>query len=243
MQIKVKSARKLKDGTNQYGAWSLYKIEATDGKLYTTLAEGAEALTTGAVFEPAEVMLGDEKDGVQEYKFKKFKLVAGGSAPSSGLATEKNGMTPEAWEKKDHLERESRERNTCYMGIMSLATSEQYSKLASSSDILRDRLITLLNLAFDYAEACLGKPVDREAASLIVLAPAKDAEDKDWEDLTNSPADFPNIGSLLTRVTKELKLTTADICKELGVNDVKEITDFKMAWDTLKAPRTPPSGQ
>ena len=80
MQITVKSSRCLSKGTNDYGPWALYKFISTDDKIYTTLAEGAEVIKVGAVFEPDAITVDEKHEG--QFQFKKFTLISTpGSAP------------------------------------------------------------------------------------------------------------------------------------------------------------------
>ena len=81
MQITVKSIRCLSKGTNDYGPWALYKFISTDDKIYTTLAEGAEVIKAGAVFEPDAITI-DEKH-VGQFQFKKFTLISTPSPKAS----------------------------------------------------------------------------------------------------------------------------------------------------------------
>ena len=224
MEITVKSVKVLKTGENKYGPWALYKIEAADGKIYTTLADGADKLTPGTVFEPAEVMLGEEKDGVQEFKFKKFTLVTAGSAPGP-KTNGKPDMSKDDWAEKDRLERDARAANTCFMGIIQLATSQT----PNIEKIHWDKLNGLILLAFNYAERNLAV---RLAPSVKTEKP-KTTADKDFDELT-SGSEFKNVGEFLTRVTKELGITSTAICEKLGVKDVKEIADYKAAYELLK---------
>ncbi len=248
MQITVKTQRKLKEGTNQHGAWSLYKIEATDGKIYTTLAEGADALTPGAVFEPADVILGEERQGVQEYKFKKFTLVTAGG-PGPGASLEKpNGkpdMSKADWAEKDRLELWSREANACFMGLPALIEKRPLPPTPGGPESERDKKITeVWTSAMDYALRHFAKaPVARVAENAEIERST--TADKDFEKLV-SEADTPppstntgglptfkNAGEFLTRATKELGMATLGICIGVGVNDVSEIKDFTKAWGIL----------
>ena len=125
MQITVKTTKKLTEGTNKYGAWVLYKIEAADGKIYTTLADGADKLTPGTVFEPAEVMLGEEKDGVQEFKFKKFTLVTSGEPASGSKPNGKPDMSKGDWAEKDRTQRQSIERQVSVKCACEIASNNE----------------------------------------------------------------------------------------------------------------------
>lgn len=161
MQLTVKAIKLLTKGHNDYGDWFLYKLTDTDGKVYTTLAEGAELLQPGAVFEPKEILLGEIKNDIQEYKFKKFSLISGGKAPVSkesdkpdeGAST--SGMTPADWAKKDRLERWSREANACFMGLPALIAAKPIKPMVDDSpdSSLTSKAIEAWEAAMNYAKA------------------------------------------------------------------------------------------
>ena len=158
MQLTVQTIKFLTKGTNDYGGWALYKLTDTDGKIYTTLADGADLIQPGSVIEPKEVMLGQLKDGVQEYKFKKFTMISGGKTPEAVVeetpapgkpseAANTGGMTPEAWAEKDRAERWSRESNACFMGIM------EFSSKHETPNHISGKFGTVFDAALDWAMA------------------------------------------------------------------------------------------
>ena len=232
MEITVKSVKVLKTGENKYGPWSLYKIEAADGKIYTTLADGADKLTPGTVFEPAEVMLGEEKDGVQEFKFKKFTLVTAGSPVPEPKTNGKPDMSKDDWAEKDRLERWSRECDTCFMGIIQLVTSENY-KEAPKNDV-RDEVNEVLEAALKWAlEHFTGQPAPAKTEKPVARKPAVTTSEKDFDELM-SGSEFKNAAEFAARVKKDLGIYPSGICKKMGVDKIEEIADYQAAYELLK---------
>ncbi|KKL89410.1 hypothetical protein LCGC14_1914970 [marine sediment metagenome] len=233
MQITVKTSKCLKKGTNDYGPWALFKIVATDEKVYTTLSEGAEVLAPGAIFEPVDVILGEIKAGVQEYKFKKFTLVTAGSEPpppgpnGSGSYPE---MSKEEWAEKQRIERSSFETQTAYKGILDLAGTEQFQSLRRSGDELKIRLDTTLDEALDWAVAHF-----RDTGIKVTIADLPLA----LQVKNQQPAGgFKNVGEFLTAM-KDKGLSRQGVIDELlrlkmitGEADLPKL-DLEVAWEAL----------
>lgn len=238
MQITVKTYKLLKEGTNQHGAWALYKIEAIDGKIYTTLADGADALTPGTVFEPADVILGDERQGVQEYKFKKFTVVTAGSAPPApGAPTNgKSSMTTEQWADKDRQDRLSIEQMSAWRGIVDLVQGE--CKILTPGDHT-----TMIDTALT---AGLAWAIKRLGDMLPAPVQAKSKEDPDWEQIkregkpaidqssdSKMPKGFKNAGEFMKACNENLGLSASEVCIRRSVSGADQIPDLMKAYIEL----------
>jgi len=162
MHIIVETINLLKEGTNQYGDWSLYKIVSADGKTYSTLAEGAGVIRHGSVIEPESITLDEKHEG--QFQFKKFTLIslpAGASANepsfnSKGTPGPSSDMSKTDWAEKDRLERWSRECNTCFMGIVELAKEPP-----REGEVCSPKFLAIFDAALDWAMAhfTIGQPV------------------------------------------------------------------------------------
>jgi len=120
MQIKVKSAKVGKTGENKNGKWELIVVTSEDGTDYTTFHKGAKSLQAETVIDIGEPII---KEG--KISFKEYQIISEPAVQSSKNG--QPGMTPEAWAEKDRLERWSRECNTCFMGIMELAKTQDHT--------------------------------------------------------------------------------------------------------------------
>ena len=215
MQITVKSVKCLKKGTNDYGPWALYKMESTDGKVYSTLAEGAEAINPGSVIEPDAITLDEKHEG--QFQFKKFTLITGGAAGTASDSPE-DTMSKQDWAEKDRLERRSRESIAAFQGL---------AQIASSPDLVMNP-----DNRLKYVEG-LGAGLDWASSRFSVKTEATKTRTEAPPTTSTTSGEFKNLGEFLTKVTKELDIKRDEIAEKLSINDVKEITDFKEAWETL----------
>ncbi len=117
MQVIAKSIKVLKTGENDYGEWNLVSIVTSDDVKYTTLAKGAEAIEPGSLLD-ISIMDEDEKGK----KFKKYKVLEEGRKPSP--PGNGDGMTPDMWDEKDRIHRESIESQTAFKGIVELMAAK-----------------------------------------------------------------------------------------------------------------------
>lgn len=230
MQITVKESKKLKEGENKYGPWALYKIEATDGKIYTTLTEGADKLTPGAIFEPAAVEIDENNEGA--FKFKKFIMVTAPAPKPNG----KPDMSKDDWAEKDRLERWSRECNTCFMGIMEVAAANIKQ---GTVNFTCTQFGEVYDAALDWAlkhfngTPKTAAPTREELKKAIEKTEKQTTADDDFEAL-ESGSEFKNAAEFAARVKKDLGIYPSGICEKLGVKDVKEIADYQAAYELLK---------
>ena len=135
MQITVKSVKVLKTGENKNGSWSLIGVTSDDGTNYATFHKSAANLNPGAVIEIGQP---DIKEG--KCSFKEYTVISEGTP-----APHPNGkpdMSKDDWAEKDRLERDARAANTCFMGIIQLASSPNFAQVGDE----------MLALAFKYAE-------------------------------------------------------------------------------------------
>jgi|TARA_Y100000310_G_scaffold36889_1_gene34693 hypothetical protein len=103
MEIKVKSAKVLKTGENEKGAWSLIKVvDETTGIEYTTFDKKAH-IGAGAVLDIGEPEI---KEGKRS--FKKCEIIS-----EDAPRPQNESMTKEDWSAKDKIQRMSIERQVC----------------------------------------------------------------------------------------------------------------------------------
>ena len=224
MQITVKSVKVLKEGNRKDGAaYKMIGVVAEDGRQYATFHAGAINLKPGTVIMLDKVEVKTGKDNQEQWSFKEYEIVSAPEPEKTHTGNPVNGMTPADWEKKDRLERESREANTCFMGVTELLTAKI---------ILPDG--ELATAALDWAlrhfktSASTQKPATSESRTTTTV-------EEEFEKLGRGSIEFKNAGDFLTRVTKELGFSRSDIAERLSINDVKEVTDFTKAWAQLTA--------
>lgn len=223
MQITVKSTKVGKTGKSDKGDWELIVVKSEDGTDYTTFHKSAKNLSPGTVIDIGEPKI---KDG--KISFKEFTVVsAPAAAPAPASANGQSGMSPEAWAEKDRLECRSREANTCFMGLTTMASSPDPLKNMTPDTIARYH--DALNAAMVWATAHFTKPVSAKTEA----KPEAKAEPTEADMAFEAMGDFKDLGAFLTRAMNELKMGRAEICEKLSINDVKEITDFAKDWATL----------
>ena len=219
MQITVKTSKCLTKGTNDYGPWALYKIVATDEKIYTTLADGADVLKPGAIFEPSDVMLGDIKNEVQEFKFKKFTLVTASSAPPPPGPTRET--SPEEWKEKQLIERASFEAQTAYKGAIELLAARGMAEEGKE----------LIEAALVWGIKRLNPTLQEALTTMPHLARPEDQKERK----TVKPGEphFENPGQLFEK-TNKYGVMRGDILKRYSISEkeVSKINPDEM-WDQL----------
>ena len=228
MQITVKTSKCLKEGENDYGPWALFKIVATDEKVYTTLAKGAEVLTPGAIFEPVDVLLGEIKNDVQEYKFKKFTLVTASSELPAPGPNGSRETSPEEWKEKQRIERASFEGPTSFKGIVNI--SQAYVAAGIDPGGV-DSFKEIYDLAMDYAKKRLAPTLTEALATLPHLArPETEGE--------GDPKTFKNVGEFLTAML-EKGLSRTQVIDELIRLELIKVEadlpklDLNVVWEAL----------
>ncbi len=113
MQVTVKEAKFLKEGSNQKGPWKLYKIATTEGKEYTTFDTKADGLPPGSVIEMGVIVT--KADGRMSVKGITIISQAAGSTAPSG--TRYKSEPPDV--------RASIEAQTAFNGIVTLAAADK----------------------------------------------------------------------------------------------------------------------
>ena len=221
MQITVKSTKVLKTGSNAKGDWELIGLTSTDGKDFTTFHKGVKNLKPGTVVQLDEVTIKDDKTS-----FKEYTVVSEPSASTSTAPAPTSGMTPQDWAEKDRLERRSREVNTCFMGISSIA---QAYVTIGIDPCGAEEFGGVYKNALKWADAHF----QMKATGTTAAAKPESQGEKDWQTIVDEGRAWTP-GSFLTHVTKELGFTLADVRRILGVKDVKDIANFPQALDTLK---------
>ncbi len=212
MEITVKSVKVLKTGENKNGSWSLIGVTSDDGTNYATFHKSAANLNPGAVIEIGQP---DIKEG--KCSFKEYTVI------SEGTAAKPNGkpdMSKDDWAEKDRLERWSRECNTCFMGIPELLKLET---------VKGDKASLVYNAALDWAL----KHFNGTPAPVTKKEKPKTTADEDFEKLT-SGSEFKNVGEFLTRISKEIGITSTAICEKLGGKDAMKIADYQAVYELLK---------
>ena len=205
------------------GDKKFFAVKDDKGAEFTTFDTKINQVTPGSLIS-AEIKIDGKYNNITEWK-----LLEQGALVSAQV-NGRSDMTPELWAEKDRLERRSREAIACFQGIMELAASEQHRALRSLNDVLKERLDKTLDAALDWALAHFTLPQKTSELAEVEKQAKKKESDKAWDAMN---PEFKDRGEFLTRVTVELKLTTAEICVKLSINDVKEITDFKKAWAIL----------
>jgi len=191
MQITVKSTRVLKTGTNKSGDWELIGLTSDDGTTYTTFFKSASSLAPGTVIDIGEPEI---KEG--KVSFKDFTVVS--APPVFAPADKSEGMTPEKWAEKDRAEQWSRECNTCFMGIMNLASSH-YEEVQE---------LPLFKAACLWGLAHF-QPAKPETQQKPSPEPAKSKSEGITTDLSSLV--FTDAGKLKTYLKADLKMTGIEI--------------------------------
>ena len=219
-QVKVKDIKsktgEVKTGARAGQPYELVIIIGEDGSEFTTFDTAIKEVGIGGTLE-LDAVIKNNKTNIT-----KFTIIEKGSAaPAPGPKTNgKPDMSKDDWAEKDRLERWSRECNTCFMGIPDLLKVEPTERIRESE---------VYNAALDWAMAHFnGQPAPKAKTEK-----PKTTADKDFPELFPETT-FKNVGEFLTRVTKELGITSTAICEKLGVKDVKEIADYQAAYELLK---------
>ncbi len=225
MQITIKDIKVatgvVKSGQNQGNPWKLVIITGEDGKEYTTFEASAETLTVGTVLKLDKVTI-TEKDGKTKHDFKEYVVVSEPTGGASPAPASLNGMTPDAWAEKDRLERRARASNTCFMGIMQLASTPNLNV----NPKYLEKFEKAVEFAMDYAIVHL-QPKTVEAKPEV-----KDQGDKDWQKIIDDGKVLTPEG--FTKRCKDAGIPWLDVKAILGVNNVKEIANYAQAWATVK---------
>ncbi len=236
-QVKVKDIRvktgTVKSGKNEGNPWELVIVIGEDGSEFTTFDTAVKDVGIGGTLE-LEAVIKNNKTNITFFKI----LEKGSDVPEPGApappGTPTNGMTPEAWEKKDRLERWSREANACYMGLPALIAGKPPGDIVSKDALLptEAKALEVWTAAMNWAKAHF-----TTTAPIAKTEKAEATLDKDWEKMASGSEtpEFKNTGDFLTRATKEFNMTALGICIGLGVKEIAEVTDFTKAWATLVA--------
>lgn len=211
MQITVRSSKILKQGERKDGTpYTFLAVVAEDtGIEYTTFDKKA-LIGAGAVLDIGEP---DIKEGKHSFK-KVISIISEGTAPPVKANEERSDMTPEMWAEKDRLERWSRECNTCFMGIMEVASNR------TPED---GKFKEAYNAALDWALAHFTEQVSSKQV-------IKTTSDEDFEKLgqpeppekVNIDLDLDFDSTLLLSELKEVKWkdgTVKSYCKNIYKTD------------------------
>ncbi len=211
-QVKVKDIRHIHSKPDAPKKWHLVALVDAEDQEYTTFDLAVVDVGIGGVIEFDVEMKRGKANIAEGWKIISKGTPEGEAAPAPEPKTNgKPDMSKDDWAEKDRLERWSRECNTCFMGIMELAGRTDLKLPA-------DRIVD-----FDVV---LGKALTWAENHLTTLAPwtgttttqkpatktEKTTADKDFDELT-SGSEFKNVGEFLTRVTKELGITSTAICE------------------------------
>jgi len=209
--IKVKTGIS-KSGKNEGKPWKLIIIIGEDGTEFTTFDAGAEEVGIGGVIELEPII----KAG--KINFTEFKIIRkGAQAPLPN--GERSGMTPEMWAEKDARDRWSKECNTCFMGVMQLATVWPTDKKAQET----------IGIALDWAKEHLEKPSEAARAFNVPKPDAtKSTVGASGDDLKGLV--FADAGKLKTACKDRLKMTLPQIESETGGFDLKTERGWHEAW-------------
>lgn len=228
MQITVKDI-KVKEGTTKSGPnegkpWKLIILIGQDGTEFTTFDASAQEVGVGGVIELEPII----KAG--KINFTDFKIIQKGSFQPSP-----NGqpdMSKEDWAEKDRLERWSRECNTCFMGIMNVASAcvkeqvimEKTGKFAEAYDAALDYALNHFN----------GKPVSKSTQKPAPEATKSKSEalDPDLNSIT-----FANAGELKTTCKDLLKMDFTEIGKVTEKFQLNTELGRKDCWANILANR------
>ena len=224
MNIKVKSTKILKTGTNDYGPWELVKITTTEGKDYTTLAKEAIDILPGSVINITDM---DKNEKGQE-SFKKFEILTIGEEASVTPAppTPQTEMTPDRWAEKDRLERFSIESQTAYKGAIELATWSQMELTGKAKEVI--------DAALDWALTRLKLPGSASGSPPNVPPEALSDNSSPTKegDNTITPAQINILNAAMAKAEMSPK-DLGKFCKE-QVWDVKSKRDLTvLQFDTI----------
>ena len=222
--IKVKTGT-VASGKNEGNPWELIIIIGEDGSEFTTFDTAIKEVGIGGTLELEAVI----KKG--KANITKFTIIQKGSAAPAPGPNGKPDMSKEDWSEKDRLERWSRECNTCFMGIMGAADKGLGGAYSENFGEVFEAALAWALKHFNGTPA--PAPRYKEKDGVITAEKPATTADADFDKLV-SGSEFKNVGEFLTRVTKELGITSTAICEQLGVKDVKEIADYKAAYELLK---------
>ena len=218
MQVTVKSTKVLKSGEGDYGPWKLVKVATEEGTDYTTFADGAENLGSGAVITIENL----DQDDKQRWSFKKYEVVSAGEPTQPKLVTSKEEEN-EYWERKQRIERESIEGQVAMKCNTELHIA---GKWEDAPELLRSTIAMKLS-AFAGMEY-LGTENDTDPSSKLVTA--KSSPSKASTKAIPKDVDMDWIKASLT----ELNWNPIEWYKETFEIDVKTVTDFMLKGNKLQ---------
>jgi len=190
------------------GEKKFYVIKDDKGAEFNTFDAKIRDVTPGSIINVELVV-----DG-KYVNISKWEMVEA-VAPTNGKVETRPGMTPGMWAEKDKADRWSKECNTCFMGIMELATKHE------TPNHISGKFDEVLDMALDWASTHF-KPSTAQVFNTVAHLPEKQEKPEMMS--------FNNLGDFYTACLKAYKLSKSVVDKEILPSELGTVEGRKNAW-------------
>jgi hypothetical protein len=202
MEIEVRTAKVIKKGTSDKGAWELIKVTTPDGTEYTTFDKKAKHQDPGAVID-----IGEPKIEKGKISFEKIVRVVREGQPASGARGSDYKADP-----------------------VKLASEELRSRMHAGVQLLvagiykRDEPLGKLVESWIIGKKTTG-PTKKAPQTKPAPSDQPEAENTDLRAIQCN-----NLQDLFTNAYKHLHINQTQVLEKLGLDDKSQIANAQDSW-------------